>query len=322
VLGVNTRQLNGNFNYPATGVLDNQLRTLNRLGLFNPAFNETAITGLEKLSALTNLSASLEERSRSYLDANCAECHVPGGTGPTFDARYDTPLASQNITNYPATFSLGYDRACIAKGKDIWRSTLYDRMNIADLDKEPNSIQMPPLARNLIDTNAVAVIVAWINTLPGLTALAPATIVPNGGNVTQLTGITLQSTNVGAILHYTLDNSLPTANSLVYSQPFFLTNDATVTVSAFENGFDNSAATSALFLVNPAVFFTSTSFATNGVFQLGVSGFTGSNYVLQATTNFVNWTSLSTNPATTNLFKLTDPGATNYHYRFYRVLQQ
>lgn len=317
VLGVDTRQLNGSLTYPATGIIDNQLRTLNRLGLFNPAFDEADITNFEQLSALTNLSASLEQRARSYLDANCAQCHQPGGAGITFDARYDTPLANQNITNYPAQLSLGFDNACIVKDKDIWRSVLLYRMNSTD-----PAVKMPTLARNLLDTNAIQVITDWINSLPGIPALAPPVIMPNGGTIIQSVTVTLHAPDTNATIYYTLDGTLPTIDSFLYSAPFVLTNSATVTANAFETNFDNSVAASALFSVQPRIFFTSEGFATNGAFRLGFSGVPGSNYILQATTNFISWVSLSTNQAPSNQFNLFDPGATNYPYRFYRILGQ
>jgi hypothetical protein len=316
VLGLNTRQLNGNLTYPSTGVTDNQLRTWNRLGLFNPAFDEASITNFQKMSAMTNLSATLEDRSRSYLDANCAQCHQPGGTGITFDARYTTPLAYQNITNYPAAFNLGYDHACIIKSQDVWRSTIWQRMNTT-----VNNIKMPPLARNLIDTNAVAVLAAWINSLAGTPAEAPPVIAPNGGGYYNSVGVTLTAPDTNAMIYYTLDGSLPTTNSWHYAGAFNLTSNATVSASVWRTNYYNSVATSALFLVSPS-YFTSAQFGANRQFELNFLGVPGSNYVLQATTNLVNWTSLSTNTAATNAFILMDPSATNYPYRFYRVLLQ
>ena len=316
VLGVNSRQLNGNETYSSTGVTDNQLRTLNRIGLFNSAFDESAIAGYEKLSALTNLTASLEERVRSYLDVNCAQCHRPGGTGITFDARYDTLPAQQNITNYPAAVSLGYDNARIVASKDIWRSMIYRRMNTTD-----NNYKMPPLARSLVDTNAVQVLTDWINRLPGIAALAPPTITPNGGTFFSTVNVTLSAPDPNASIYYSLDGSLPTTNSFLYSGAFNLTSNATFFANAFEDGYGNSVASSALFFVQP-VQFTSAGFLSNNQFELGFTGVTGSNYVLQVSTNLSTWTPISTNSAVSNMFYLLDPKATNYPYRFYRVLQQ
>jgi hypothetical protein len=50
VLGVNARQLN-NTNTYSNGVSDNQLRALNRIGLFYPAIDESQIPNFEQLSA-------------------------------------------------------------------------------------------------------------------------------------------------------------------------------------------------------------------------------------------------------------------------------
>jgi hypothetical protein len=105
----------------------------------------------------------------------------------------------------------------------------------------------------------------------------------------------------------------------LYSGAFSLTGNGTVTANAFETNFYNSIAASAQFLVQPLQF-TAEEFTTNG-FQLAFEGIPGSNYVLEATTNFSTWTPISTNNAVTNFFNLFDPSATNFPCRFYRVQQ-
>jgi hypothetical protein len=160
VLGVNTRQLNGNFTYPATGTTDNQIRTLNRLGMFSPALDEMKIAAFPKLSALADVNVSLVERARSYLDANCAQCHRPGGVG-NYDARYDTPIAGQHIIDFPAAVTLGLINARIVMPDDIANSVLYQRLTSTNL-----TVKMPPLSHNRVDARAAQVIGDWINSLP------------------------------------------------------------------------------------------------------------------------------------------------------------
>src|SRR5581483_6007282 len=81
VLGVNARQLNGEFLYPAAGRRDNQLRAWQHAGLFNGSVSENEVMNSPKLASTADTSASLELRARSYLDSYCAQCHRPGISG-------------------------------------------------------------------------------------------------------------------------------------------------------------------------------------------------------------------------------------------------
>jgi hypothetical protein len=166
----------------------------------------------------------------------------------------------------------------------------------------------------------VQVITDWINSLPGTPALAPPVILPNGGWFFSTVNLTLQSPDTNATIYYTLDGSLPTTNSSRYATALTLVSNVTVSAMAAETNFDNSVAASALFFVQP-LYFTTAGFLTNQQLQLGFMGVAGSNYVLQASTNLTTWTPLSTNTAVTNWFNFIDPNATNFPYRFYRVLQ-
>ena len=167
VLGVKTRQLNGDFKYP-NGVIDNQLRAWNHAGLFDTALDEKEIPQFAKLVSITNSAAPLELRVRSYLDANCAQCHRPGGAEAFFDARFDTPLDKQDLLNGPVENPLGISGAKIIVPGDLSRSVLFHRISIT------GNLQMPPLARNVNDRAAITEIAAWINSLPRAESSLPA----------------------------------------------------------------------------------------------------------------------------------------------------
>ncbi len=159
VLGVKTRQLNREFTYPATGRADNQLRNWNHLGLFSPALDESSITNYARLVRVTEAGATPEQRVRSYLDANCAHCHRPLGARANFDARYDTPVADQNIVSGPVNDALGIPDAREVAPGSLAQSIMFLRLSTN------GSIKMPPLARNLVDSNAVPVLADWIHRL-------------------------------------------------------------------------------------------------------------------------------------------------------------
>ena len=212
VLGVKTRQLNRSFTYPS-GVADNELRTWNHLGLFAPAFKDEEVLEFAALAGSDDNARSLQDRARSYLDANCAQCHRPGGTVANFDARYDTPLEKQSLIDGPVLIDQGIDRPRVISPHDIWRSIAYMRVDTV------GDIRMPPLARETIDQHGVALLGQWISSLPGRDVVAPPVISPSGGTFDHPLQVTLRDTDPGADIRYTLDGSVPAASDAHYDQP-------------------------------------------------------------------------------------------------------
>ena len=159
VLGLRTHQLNGDLAYAATGRSDNQLRALNHLGLLSPSVDETSIETLPRSVSVSDTSADLETRARSYLDANCSQCHRPDNLATAFDARFTTSLADQHLINGPVIYDLGVADAQVVAPQSIQRSILHRRMSSVGIH------QMPPIGRNVIDEEAVAVISDWIQSL-------------------------------------------------------------------------------------------------------------------------------------------------------------
>ncbi len=168
ILGVNARQLNRLVPSSESGALKNQLRILSDLGVFDRTLEGEEIISLPRLRALTDKSASLEDRVKSYLDANCAHCHRPDSRGvhAFFDARYSVNLADQRLIDGPlmTAQSLGINNPQLVVPHTLneWGSgsMLYLRMIRQD------QLRMPPLGTSVVDTQAVEIIKQWIDSLP------------------------------------------------------------------------------------------------------------------------------------------------------------
>jgi hypothetical protein len=72
----------------------------------------------------------------------------------------------------------------------------------------------------------------------------------------------------------------------------------------------------------PALYFNASSFAAKTNFQMQLPGISGTNYILQATTNLTQWTPVRTNRAVNGMVTFVETNAMWFTRRFYRVQQQ
>ena len=242
VLGVKTRQLNRDLTYPE-GKTENELVAWKRLGLLDADFSDADAENFSSLARLDDPARSLEDRARSYLDANCANCHRPEGTVAGFDARYDTPLAEQKIVGGRVLIDQRIDGARVVAPHDPWRSILLLRVDTAE------GYKMPPLARNMVDAAGVKLLRDWIESLPGPSVLPPPEISPRGGDFSRPVEVSLKS-EPGAKIFYTLDGTVPTTEDLPYEKPFTIAEPTILRAKAFQPGCTRSITAKAFFLFN------------------------------------------------------------------------
>lgn len=163
VLGVRTHQLNGELTYPHDGGTYNQLEYLAALGVLRGTVPD--VTTLPKAYPLDDESVSLDLRVRSYLDANCASCHQPGGQAHIdMDLRFQTEDERlRRVIGEPTKSHASSRRLNLVEPGDHRRSELWLR------DASELANQMPPIGRSRADALWVDRLAEWIDGLPTAT---------------------------------------------------------------------------------------------------------------------------------------------------------
>lgn len=150
VLGFNTPQLNRDL-----GTNDNQIAALQDARIFTGQISN--LNALRALAPATNGSASVEWRVRSYLAANCAQCHQPGGAGGGFwNAAISNSTAAAGLINGALNNNYGNTNARV-----IAPGSLEDSMLLTRISRRGPG-QMPPLASTVLDTQAIQLVTMWI----------------------------------------------------------------------------------------------------------------------------------------------------------------
>jgi len=167
-LSFDARQLNGEGH--SFGEAENVIRALMDNGYLADGPTDEALARMLPHAPADDLTASLNQRARSYLAVNCASCHQAGGPTPAaFDVRPHLTLRETGLINGAVGNDTGGevtpDHRLVVPG-DPEHSVLLQRLCACD-----GFTRMPPLASNEIDEAGVALITEWILSLDGYQTL-------------------------------------------------------------------------------------------------------------------------------------------------------
>lgn len=159
VLGFTPLQLDRDRDYG--GTRDNQLRTLEHIGVFQGPLPSRR-DDRPRLVNPYDSQGSLEARVKSYLHVNCSTCHVAeGGGNARMELGLTTPVAKMRLIDaIPLHNHFDITDARLITPHAPERSVLHRRISLR------GNGQMPPLVSSEVDHKAVELIAEWIRSLP------------------------------------------------------------------------------------------------------------------------------------------------------------
>ena len=165
-IGIKPQNLNYNYNYGTSS--RNQLTRWIQIGYLNSNF--TLPTEENTTVDYRDLSKTISQRARSYVDINCAHCHTTDrhcDYRPMRFAYSETGLANgvgntnmgacvdtQDMQNFPS------DLNTIVKPGSTERSMLFYRINTTN-----ETFRMPLHGRTMLHDEGIALMGQWINSL-------------------------------------------------------------------------------------------------------------------------------------------------------------
>jgi hypothetical protein len=166
---------------PAGGTLGPETQQLNRvvggmnqidrfagMGLFDAPvpkpYEKALVTPYAGQAGSPPAGATLDERARSYLHANCAHCHRPDADMNAFDLRAGVSLHDSMMCNAPLTMGdVGVPDAVVLAPGQPMKSSIWLRMN-APIGMYMN-LHMPRIANFQFDTEGLQLISDWIKSV-------------------------------------------------------------------------------------------------------------------------------------------------------------
>lgn len=165
------------------------------------------------------------------------------------------------------------------------------------------------------------------NTPPTLATISNRTVV--AGTTINFTN-SASDTNIPAqTLTFSLQNgpagsSINSSNGIFNWRPAIAQSPTTnqISVIVADNGSPVMSATQSftVFVTRPAQPNLQSVSLTGGAFQFQITGDTGPDYTIQASTNLMNWSPLFTTNSPALPFNWSDPATSGFHQRFFRVL--